>query len=72
MTYIGSIYGGWSGDIVQLTFTLNIDLFFRISVERERDRTSSPSVHFESVVDLAGPVSDSMAMNKELVSIILL
>ena len=37
----------------------------------EPTREKSHSVHFESVVDLAGPVSDSMTMHKEMVSILL-
>ena len=36
----------------------------------EPTREKSHSVHFESVVDLAGPVSDSMTMHKEMVGIL--
>ncbi|XP_072039356.1 LOW QUALITY PROTEIN: uncharacterized protein [Amphiura filiformis] len=40
----------------------------RPPTKHEREKYSKHSVHFESVVDLAGPVSDAMTMYKEVIS----
>ena len=52
----------------RMSKVIQYNMFFpRPPTKHEREKYSKHSVHFESVVDLAGPVSDTMTMYKEVV-----